>query len=308
VSRRAWLLMAGIAALWGSSYMFIKLALDDGLSAGAIVCIRTALGAAVLLPWALRAGALSALRGRWGWMLLVAVTQVVVPFLLITVGERHIATALAGILVAAAPLWTTVVAARFDHAEIPRGWGAVGVGLGILGVALLFGVDLAGSSEELLGGAMVLTAALCYAIGPMLVKHRLAGVPAAGVAGAMVALSALLTLPLLVAAPPQHAPSAGVVAALVVLGAGSTGIAFLWYYTVVREVGPGRASIVSYLAPPFAVLYGTAFLGESLGVGAVAGIVLILAGSWLGVSGRRPGLLSRTAPSRSSAPEPARAR
>lgn len=92
------------------------------------------------------------------------------------------------------------------------------------------------------------------------------------------------------------------------LGAGSTGIAFLWYSTVMREVGPGRASIVSYLAPPFALLYGTVFLGESLGVGAVAGIVLILAGSWLAVSGRLPGRVSRTGPSRSSAPAPVRAR
>jgi drug/metabolite transporter (DMT)-like permease len=308
VSRRAWLLMAGIAALWGSSYMFIKLALDDDLSAGAIVCLRAALGAAVLLPLALRAGAVGGLRGRAHWLVLVALMQVVVPFLLITVGERHVATALAGILVAAAPLWTTLVAARFDHAEIPRGWGAVGVVVGIVGVTLLFGVDLAGSADELLGGAMILAAALCYAIGPLLVKHRLAGVPAVGVAGAMMALSALLTLPLLLAAPPAHAPSAGVAAGLVVLGAGSTGIAFLWYYTVIREVGPGRASIVAYLAPPFAVLYGTVFLDESLGIGGIAGIVLILAGSWLAVSARPLRRVSRSAPSRSSAPAPARAR
>jgi drug/metabolite transporter (DMT)-like permease len=314
VSRRAWLLMAGIAALWGSSYMFIKLALDDDLSAGAIVCIRTALGAAALLPVALRSGAMAALRGRWGWLALVALMQVVVPFLLITEGERHVASALAGILVAAAPLWTTLVAARFDHAEIPRGWAAVGVVVGIVGVTMLFGIDLAGSSDELLGGAMILVAALCYAIGPLLVKHRLAGVPAVGVAGAMMTLSSLLTLPLLVAAPPPHAPSAGAVAALVVLGAGSTGIAFLWYYTVMREVGPGRASIVAYLAPPFAVLYGTVFLGESLGAGAIVGIVLILAGSWIAISSRPPhpprppSPVRRSAPSRSTAPEPARAR
>jgi drug/metabolite transporter (DMT)-like permease len=288
--------------------MFIKLAVDAGLSAGAIVCLRTALGAAVLLPLARRAGALAALRGRWGWLLLVALTQVVVPFLLITVGERHIASALAGILVAASPLWTTLLAARFDHSEIPRGWGAIGVVLGIVGVTLLFGVDLAGSSDELLGGAMVLGAALGYAIGPMLVKHKLADVAPVAVSGAMISVSALLTLPLLLAAPPPHAPSAGVVAGLVVLGAGSTGLAFLWIYTVMREVGPGRGMIVNYLAPPFAVLYGTVFLGESLGAGAVGGIVLILAGSWLAMSGGRPGRVSRSGPSRSTAPEPARAR
>ncbi|HSD76877.1 MAG TPA: DMT family transporter, partial [Solirubrobacteraceae bacterium] len=275
---------------------------------GAIVCLRAALGTAVLLPLAVRTGALEALRGRWGWLVVVALVQVVLPFLLITLGEHHVATALAGILVAAMPLWTALLAARFDDAEVPRGWRAAGVVMGIAGVVLLFGVDLAGSADELLGGALILGAALAYAIGPMLIKHRLAGVSPVGFAGPMMAVSALATLPLLVAAPPPHAPAAGTVAGLVVLGAGSTGIAFLWYYTIMREVGPGRASIVSYLAPPFALLYGTVFLGESLGAGAVAGIVLILAGSWLAVSGRLPGRVSRTEPSRSSAPAPARAR
>src|SRR4051812_9354914 len=304
MSRRAWLLMAGIAALWGSSYMFIKIALDDDLSAGAIVCIRTALGAAVLLPLAARRGALATLRGHAGWLLLVALLQVVVPFLLITVGELHIPTSLTGILVAAVPLWTALVAARFDDAERPRGWGAVGVLVGIVGVALLFGVDLSGDADALLGGLMVLVAALCYAIGPLVIKHRLHGIAPVGIAAAMMSVSALLTLPLLAATPPPHAPGLGTDAGLLVLGAGSTGIAFVWFYTLMREVGPGRASIVSYLAPPFAVLYGTAFLDEQLGFGAIAGTILILAGSWLGVGGR----LRRSGPSRSSVPAPARAR
>src|SRR4051812_7442313 len=163
MSRRGWLLMAGIAALWGSSYMFIKIALDDDLSAGTVVCARTALGAAVLLPLAVTRGALASLRGRAHWVLVVALLQGVVPFLLITVGELHIPSSLAGILVAAVPLWTALIAARFDDAERPRGWGAAGVVIGIVGVALLFGVDLSGDGDQLLGGLMILIAALCYA-------------------------------------------------------------------------------------------------------------------------------------------------
>ena|SRR5215207_123157 len=298
--------MAGTAALWGSSYMFIKLALDDGLSPGAIVCLRTALGAAVLLPLAIRTGALAAARARWPYVVGVSVVQVVIPFLLITLGEQHIASSLAGILVAAAPLWNALLASRFDRTERPSGWSAVGVLLGIAGVVLLFGVDLAGDRDELLGGAMVLLAALCYAIGPLVVKHRLRGVAPVGVSGGMMLVAAAVTLPLLLADPPPHAPGAGTIAGLVVLGAGSTGVAFLWWYTLMREVGPGRGTIVSYLAPPFAVLYGTLFLGEELGAGAVAGIVLILLGSWLGVGGRSA--LSRSGPSRSTEPAPVRAR
>jgi drug/metabolite transporter (DMT)-like permease len=296
--------MAGIAALWGSSYMFIKIALDDDLSTGAIVCVRTALGAAVLLPIAAHRAGLRPLRDRAPWVLVVALLQVVVPFLLITAGELRIPSSLAGILVAAVPLWTALVAARFDDAERARGWSAAGVVIGIVGVALLFGVDLSGNGDELLGGVMVLVAALCYAIGPLVIKHRLQGAAPVGIAAAMMTVSALLTLPLLLASPPPHAPAAGTVAALLVLGAGSTGIAFVWFYTLMRDVGPGRASIVAYLAPPFAVLYGTLFLDEHLGAGAIAGTVLILAGSWLGVGGR----LRRSGPSRSTAPAPARAR
>jgi drug/metabolite transporter (DMT)-like permease len=178
--------------------------------------------------------------------------------------------------------------------------------IGIVGVALLFGVDLSCDGDQLLGGAMILAAALCYAIGPLVIKHRLPGIAPVGIAAAMMTVSAALTLPLLLAAAPPHAPAAGTAAALVVLGAGSTGIAFVWFYTLMREVGPGRASIVSYLAPPFAVLYGTIFLGEELGPGAIAGTILILAGSWLGVGGRAA--VRRSGPSRSTAPAPARAR
>jgi drug/metabolite transporter (DMT)-like permease len=129
-------------------------------------------------------------------------------------------------------------------------------------------------------------------------------VPPLGVTAGIMSIATVATLPLLVAAPPPHAPSVGTVAGLLVLGVGSTGIAFVWWYTVMREVGPGRGALVSYLAPPFAVLYGTVFLDEHLGVGAAVGVVLILAGSWLGVGGR----VSRSGPSRSTGRAPARAR
>src|SRR5215210_681611 len=133
MTRRAWLMMAGVAAVWGASYMFIKVALDD-LSEGAIVCIRVALGAAVLLPLAARVGALGSLRGRWPWLTVVSLVQVVVPFLLITFGENHVPSALAGILVSSAPLFTALLAVRFDHAERLRGWSFAGIVLGIAGV------------------------------------------------------------------------------------------------------------------------------------------------------------------------------
>ena len=138
MTRRAWLLMGLLAALWGASYLFIKVALDDGMHPVFIVFARLALGAAVLVPIALRQHGLGMLRTHPGALAFMAIVQVVVPFLLITYGERHIASSLAGILVASAPIFTAVLAARYDADERPRGIAAAGVAMGIFGVVLLF--------------------------------------------------------------------------------------------------------------------------------------------------------------------------
>jgi drug/metabolite transporter (DMT)-like permease len=289
MNRRAWLLMALLAGLWGASYLFIKVALDDGMPALFIVFARIALGAAVLVPIAARAGVLRRMRTLVGPVLFMAVVQVVVPFTLITYGENRIASSLAGILVSAAPIFTALIAARYDDDERPHGIATAGVVMGIVGVVLLFGVDLSGDAAALLGGLMVLLAALGYAIGSLYLKHRLRGVPAVGIAASTMVAGTLVLLPAVVFALPPHAPSLQAAASLVVLGAGGTGIAFLIYFTLIAEIGPGRASLVAYIAPGFAVLYGVSLLSEPLTAGAVLGLVLILAGSWVAAEGRLPG-------------------
>jgi drug/metabolite transporter (DMT)-like permease len=295
------------AAVWGSSYMFIKVALDD-FSEGAIVCLRTALGALLLLSFAASRGVLADIRPRVRWMVVIAFVQVVVPFLLITYGENHISSSLTAILISSVPIYTALLAMRFDHAERSQGWALAGIVIGIVGVVMLFGVDLSGSATELTGGAMMLGAALCYAISWLLVKHKMAGAAPEAVAGGTMLVAAVVTAPLLVASPPAAAPGFDAVASLVALGVGGTGIAFVLFYTLIAEIGPARAAMVSYVAPAFSIVYGVVLLGESLTIASVAGLGLILAGSWLGAQGRLPGFLSRSGPSRSSAPAPARAR
>jgi drug/metabolite transporter (DMT)-like permease len=307
MTRRSWLMLVATAAVWGSSYMFIKVALDD-FSEGAIVCLRTALGAALLLAFAARRGVLGHIRPRVRWMLVIAFVQVVVPFLLITYGENHISSSLTAILISSVPIYTALLALRFDHAERSQGWALVGIVIGIVGVVMLFGVDLSGSAAELTGGAMMLGAALCYAISWLLVKHKMAGAAPEAVAGGTMLVAAVVTLPLLIAAPPVAAPGLDSVASMLALGAGGTGVAFVLYYTLIAEVGPARASMVGYVAPGFSIVYGVVLLGESLTAAAVAGLALILAGSWLGAQGRLPRFVSRSEPSRSSAPAPARGR
>jgi drug/metabolite transporter (DMT)-like permease len=295
--------MSVLAALWGASYMFIKVALDD-VSPFVVVWVRLVLAALVLLPIAHRRGALRELRPHAATIVLLSIVQVAAPFLLITFGEKHIASALAGILVASAPIFTALLAFRIDREELATGWALVGILIGIVGVVLLFGVDLTGDSAALIGGLMVLLASLGYAIGPFVMKRRLQGVQPVGIAAATMTVAALLLTPVIPFVWPAQTPGIDTIASLLVLGAGGTGIAFLIFYTLIAEVGPGRATVVAYIAPAFSVVYGVVLLDESFTAGTAAGLALILAGSWLAAGGR----LNRSGLSRSSVPAPARAR
>ncbi|MEA2194494.1 MAG: hypothetical protein QOG42_928 [Solirubrobacteraceae bacterium] len=295
--------MSLLAALWGASYLFIKISLQDGLDPVFIVFARIALGAAVLVPLALRAGALKGMRALAGPVMFMAIVQVSLPFLLITFGEQHIASALTGILVSAAPIFTALIAARFDDDERPHGVATAGVVMGIVGVVLLFGVDLSGDAQALAGGLMVLLAAVGYAVGSLYLKHRLRGVAPVGIAASTMVGGTLALLPFALFTLPGQAPEAQTIAAMLALGAGGTGIAFAIYFTLIAEIGPGRASLVAYIAPGFAVLYGVTLLGEPLTVGAILGLILILAGSWVAAEGRWPGR-SRATPAVPLEPPP----
>jgi drug/metabolite transporter (DMT)-like permease len=308
VNRRGLLLFAVAAALWGASYLFIKVALEDGVSEPFIVFARTLLGAAVLVPLALRAGALQPILERGWWNVAVACLQVVVPFGLITYGERWVHSGLAGVLVASAPLFVALLALRVDPEERSHGLALVGLLVGIAGVAVLFGADLSGDAAELGGGVMILGAALCYGAAVLLVKRRFTGVPPVGVAASTMVVSAAMWLPAALLSLPTEVPPADSVLSIVVLGAGGTGIAFYCFYTLIGEHGPAKASLVAYLAPAFAVVYGVTLLDEPLTVGTIVGLGLILGGSWLAAGGGVRRRTSRSAPSRSSAPAPARAR
>ena len=284
VSRRAWILLLILAALWGASYLFIAIALDD-LSPAMVVATRCGFAALVLLPVAIRWNALSGLRESVGAIFVLALVQVAAPFLLIGAGQTEIASSLAGILVASAPIFTAILAVWVDQGERLHGRGIAGVAVGIAGVAVLLGVDLGGDSGQLLGGLAVVLASLGYAIGGFMLKRRFSGFEPIGVVVATMAASTLITLPLALATPPDGV-GLDTIGAIAALGVGGTGIGFVIYYTLNREVGPTKTSLVAYIAPGFAVLYGVALLGESFTLGTALGLVLIVGGSWLAANSR----------------------
>src|SRR4051794_21401527 len=243
------------------------------------------------MPFAIKGGGMAPLWRRAPGLFALAAVQVAGPFLLISAGEQHIASSLAGILVASAPIFTAIFAIWVDQAERLSTNGIVGVAIGILGVALLLGVDVEGSG--LTGGLMVVLASVGYAIGGFALKRFFTGYqPIALVASTMTA-SAIMTLPLFLIDLPAHV-GADTVAAMSALGFGGTGIAFVIYYTLNREIGPTRTSLVAYVAPVFAVVYGVTLLDEDFGFTTLIGIVLIIGGSWL--AARAPARVAVEAP------------
>lgn len=286
MSRRSWLLMGLLAATWGASYFFIEVGLRD-FSAPVVVCLRTALAALVLLPVALHRRAFAGLRGRWHLVAACGAVQVAAPFLLIVFGQRHIPSALTGIIVASAPLFTALITLRLATEHRSEGWALVGVGVGMLGVALLFGIDLRGDALALFGGALVLLGGLCYAIGALLLSRWLSGADPAGVAAGTMGVAALLALPAALVDLPEAAGTDAVLATAA-LGVVGTAAAFLVFYGLIATEGPARAGLVAYIAPGFAVVYGVVLLDESVTAGTVLGLGLILIGSYLGAEGRLP--------------------
>jgi drug/metabolite transporter (DMT)-like permease len=292
VDRRSWLLLLLLASIWGASYMLIKIGLRD-LSPAMVAFARIALAAAVLMPIATAQGALRGLRGRLGVIALVGAIQVAGPFWLIPLGEQEITSALAGILVATTPIFTALLAIRVDHEERSEGLRLVGVGIGVAGVIVLFGLDLGGSGAAVLGGLAVVLASVGYSVGSFIVKHRLSDArPLGVVASVMTASAGLLLIPAVIDAP-SSAPGLGPLAAVAALGVLGTGAAFVIFYLLIGTVGPARTMLVSYLAPGFAVVYGATLLGEAITPATLVGLVLILAGSWLAARGRsRPSSLA----------------
>src|SRR5436305_8404334 len=217
MNRRAWIWLLALASLWGASYLFIKIGLRD-FSAEMVVFLRTLLGALVLLPAAVARKALGGLGRRWRWLLVLAVVQVAAPFLLITFGERSISSSLAGILVASTPIFNALIALRIDPEERVGGWGMAGVGIGIVGVALVVGVDVGGSG--LLGALAVVLASVGYAVGGLFLKRRLRGVPPVALTTGTLATSALMVAPAALATLPGHVPSVGPALAVAALGCG----------------------------------------------------------------------------------------
>ncbi len=280
----------GVSAIWGASYLQIKIALD-GLDASMVVFARVAL-AALILYFAVRAvedheRAFRFVREHPGRIFVLGLLSITIPFMLISYGETQISSGLTGVLVAPGPLFVALFAPFLDPSERVDRRGAIGLLIGFAGIVLLLGVDTVHGIGELLGALAVLGAACSYGLGAMYTKIRFSG---AGVPPIVISFFGCVTAAALTFVPamvtlPGSSPDLGEIAAVVSLGVIGTALAFVLYFSLIAETGAGRASLVGYAIPPTALAYGAILLDEVVTAAAIAGLVLILAGITL--AGRR---------------------
>lgn len=277
---RAWATFAVLCAIWGIPYFLIKLALQE-LSPACIAWGRITLAAAVLAPIAWKRGVLRPAFAHKTAIATFAIAELVVPFSLIAMGEQWISSSLAGILIATVPLSVVVLAPLFGVKERIGGLRIVGLALGFFGVVAIVGLDTEHGPLLWAGVACIMVSVAGYAIGPLVVEKYLSDVDELGAVAASLAVAAVVLLPIAAMSAPSHVPSALPLIAVAVLGIVCTALALFLYFYLINEAGAARASVVAYINPAVAAVIGVLVLNEPFGLGAGAGLAMILFGSWL---------------------------
>jgi drug/metabolite transporter (DMT)-like permease len=296
MTRRGWALFAAMCVIWGIPYLLIKVAVDE-LSPAMLVFARTAIAALLLLPIAAIRGELRPLLPYWAPVLAFAAIEIALPWLLLGVAEQRISSSLTALLIAGVPLVGAVIARTTGARERLGVQSGLGLLVGVVGVAAIVGLNLEGAGPGAI--AAVGLVAICYAIGPVILQRYLVGVPALGVIAAALGVTALVYLPIAAYSVPDTMPSADVVGSVLGLAVVCTAIAFLLFFALISEIGPVRATVITYVNPAVAAVLGVAILDEHFTVGMGVGFVLVLVGSVLAT---RPS--TATAPTQVSALEP----
>lgn len=280
-------MLLALSALWGASFMFIKVGVRD-FEPATLVWLRLTVAAATLAPIALLSAGRSVfaeVRAEWRGLTVLGAANSVIPFWFLSWGETRIDSGLAAIIQASAPIFTALLAWRFSRSERVSGARLAGVLIGFAGVALLVGGQRGGA---VLGALAVLVTAFCYAASALWGGRRLAHVRPLALALGTMATGSLVTLPFGLAQLPAELPSWKPAVSVLALGIGGSALAYLLYFAILVGVGASRAILVTYLVPAAALAYGVALLGEPMEATALGGLALVLAGVALGTGALRP--------------------
>jgi drug/metabolite transporter (DMT)-like permease len=276
--------------LWGMPYLLIRVAvgtIDPLVVAGS----RTLIGALLLLPVALHRNALAQAFRSWEWLLAFTLIEISVPWVLLGHAETRLNSSTAGLLIAIVPLFAALIVTKLGHEKLePR--RMLGLALGLAGVALLVGLDI--DFHDWLAVGATIVVALCYAIGPIIVDRKLQGVPSIGVVTASLILATLIYAPFAPFLLPNQVTAAAV-ASVAGLGVLCTATAFVVFFALIAEVGPARATVITYVNPAVAITLGALVLHEPLTTGMIIGFPFVIVGSFLGTTRGRPAAATQPA-------------
>ena len=276
MSRRGWALFLAMSVIWGIPYLLIKVAVGE-VSPVVVVVARCVVGAALLLPWTIAKGQLGPALRHWKWLLLFTVLEMTGPWLLLSYAEQSLSSSLTGLLVAVVPFVAALAGRLAGEEERFTPVRIAGMALGVVGIVALLGLDVDGA--QLLPILAVALVVVGYATAPLIVSRKLPEVP--GVAASSVALfvTAVIYAPFAVPRAGEVADASGqAVVALATLGVLCTAVALALFFALIREVGPQRALVITFVNPAVAVLLGVALLDEPFTLGIALGLPLVLAG------------------------------
>ncbi len=287
MTRRGLLLFAAMCLIWGIPYLFIRIAVSE-LTPATLVFLRTGIAALVLLPIAIGRGGMRPLAGKWRPLVVFALVEIGIAWFALSSAEQHISSSLAGLLISAVPLVGVVIAPVFGNRERFGPLNLTGLLLGVGGVAAIVGFDL--RATGLLPLLDIGVVAICYAVGPAILARYLSGLPSVGVIAASLTVCAVAYAPVAALQWPRTIPSAGVLASVGVLALVCTALAFLIFFALIAEIGPVRATVITYINPAVAAVAGILVLRERFTAGMGIGFVLVLIGSTLATRRARAAL------------------
>ncbi|MDQ1571124.1 MAG: hypothetical protein QOF79_1798 [Actinomycetota bacterium] len=299
MTRRGLILFLALGAAWGIPYLFIKIAVSE-LDPAMVVLARSAVAAILLLPLALFRKQVWSVVRRWRPMIAYTLVEIVIPWYFLSSAEQRLSSSTAGLLIAAVPVVGVGVAFFMGRPARLSKSNWLGILVGMLGVAAIVGLDVEGS--DIGAVAEMLVVVVGYALGPAILSRWMSDLPGVGVVAVSLAAAAVVYVPvvLLTGEWPAALPSGQVVVAIVVLAVVCSALAFVLLVALVAEVGPVKATAITYINPAIAILVGTLVLHERITVWTIVGFALVLAGSYL-VTRRQ------TAPAVSTGPEQAAA-
>ena len=275
---RGWFLLISLGIIWGLPYLFIKIAVET-FSPTSLVFLRVLLAGIVLLPVVLYKKQWRTLRGHWRWVIVFALIEMAFSWTALNWAEQSVTSSFAALFIATVPAATAILARLLGMDDRLTGVRLVGLAVGFVGVGLLVGLDLTGSS--LLAIAALALTVFCYSLGPIIIDRKLSEPPSLAVIAASMVINSIVFAPLAYLTWPMGPIPAVAWGSVLVLGIVCSAIAFIFFFALIAEVGPSRGTLITYINPVVAVILGIVVLSEPITLGLIVGFPLILLGSWL---------------------------